>query len=364
MSTNSLDIDALLERPHDYGKLYDSEARWRDKQHFLQSKGYMLRPRLRPNWTPSWLRSGKHPIECEDGISLPARGNLVDATRMSDNKLVYIKRVRSGDQESTIAYLLSSDRFRMDSRNHSVPILDMFVDDEDPGISYMVMPFLRYFNSPDFQTVGEIIDFVDQILEGLAFMHEHGVAHRDCSMPNILMDGERMYPQGFHPVHSMVLPDGETWARPYTRSQVGVRYYFVDYGISSYFPPDQPRGFVTGNLGRDQDVPELSKTVPYDPFPVDIFTIGHVIRDELYQKYSNVEFLHEIIVTAMQPDPRRRPAAAELLRLWDARRRRISSLHRSWRLRGRTESAVEGAARDCFSLVYSAFSFAGTFVRK
>lgn len=84
---------------------------------------------------------------------------------MSDNKLVYIKRVRSGDQELSIASLLSSDRFSLDSRNHSVPILDVFVDDEDPGMSYMVMPFLRYFNSPDFQTVGEIIDFVDQILE-------------------------------------------------------------------------------------------------------------------------------------------------------------------------------------------------------
>lgn len=114
-------------------------------------------------------------------------------------------------------------------------------------------------------------------------MHEHGVAHRDCSMPNILMDGERMYPHGFHPVHDMVLPDGETWAWPYSRSQVGVRYYFVDYGISSYFPPDHPRELVTGDLGRDQDVPELSETIPYDPFPVDIFTIGHVFRDELYQ---------------------------------------------------------------------------------
>lgn len=53
----------------------------------------------------------------------------------------------------------------MDSRNHSVPVLELFVDDEDPEISYMVMPFLRYFDSPEFQTVGEIVDFVDQILE-------------------------------------------------------------------------------------------------------------------------------------------------------------------------------------------------------
>lgn len=94
-----------------------------------------------------------------------ARPNLVDATRMSDNKLVYIKRVTTGDKESSIACMLSSESLRNDSRNHSVPILDVFVDDEDPGLSYLVMPFLRYFNSPEFQTVGEVVDFVGQVLE-------------------------------------------------------------------------------------------------------------------------------------------------------------------------------------------------------
>ena len=121
-------------------------------------------------------------------------------------------------------------------------------------------------------------------------MHEQGVAHRDCSMANILMDAERMYPRGFHPIHDMFLPDAEIWAWHYSRLQVGVRYYFVDYGISSYFPPGQPRSLVSGDLGRDQDVPELSRTQPYDPFPVDIFTIGHVFRDELYEVRVRLSF--------------------------------------------------------------------------
>lgn len=41
----------------------------------------------------------------------------------------------------------------------------MFQDDEDPEISYMVMPFLRPIDLPKFEFVIEVVDFVDQILE-------------------------------------------------------------------------------------------------------------------------------------------------------------------------------------------------------
>jgi len=93
------------------------------------------------------------------------RPNLVDARRISDDKLVYIKRVETGDQEQRIAVLLSSERLRGDPRNHSVDILDTFQDDKDEKISYIVMPFLRLMDNPPFETVGEVLDFADQILE-------------------------------------------------------------------------------------------------------------------------------------------------------------------------------------------------------
>ena len=93
------------------------------------------------------------------------RPNLVDARRISDDKLVYIKRVETGDQEQRIAAMLSSERLRSDPRNHSVHILDAFQDDKDEKISYIVMPFLRLMDNPPFETVGEVLDFADQILE-------------------------------------------------------------------------------------------------------------------------------------------------------------------------------------------------------
>ncbi len=87
---------------------------------------------------------------------------LVDATRMVDGKLVYIKQVSTGDRESRLALMLSSHE---DPANHSVPILDTFVDTTDESISYLVMPFLRLFDEPPFESIGEILDFADQVLE-------------------------------------------------------------------------------------------------------------------------------------------------------------------------------------------------------
>ena len=87
---------------------------------------------------------------------------LVDATRVSDGKLVYIKEVKTGDQESRIASILAAVE---DPENHSVPILDTFADPADKSTSYIVMPFLRSSDSPPFEAVGEVADFVDQVLE-------------------------------------------------------------------------------------------------------------------------------------------------------------------------------------------------------
>ena len=84
---------------------------------------------------------------------------------MSDNSLVYIKRVKTGDAESKIAMYLRSGSLARDPRNHAVPVLDYFQDDEDPTISYMVMPFLRPIDDPDFEVVDEVAEFVSQILE-------------------------------------------------------------------------------------------------------------------------------------------------------------------------------------------------------
>ena len=76
-----------------------------------------------------------------------------------------IKKVlRTGD-ELRIAQMLSTGGLLADPRNHCAPVIDVIDDPNYDSVSYMVMPLLRLADSPPFQYVKEIIDFVDQILE-------------------------------------------------------------------------------------------------------------------------------------------------------------------------------------------------------
>ena len=57
--------------PYDYQKLrggiFKTEYFWRDHQRWLADAGYMLRPRYRADWVPSWLGSGQETYRVEDG---------------------------------------------------------------------------------------------------------------------------------------------------------------------------------------------------------------------------------------------------------------------------------------------------------
>ena len=75
--------------------------------------------------------------------------------------------------------MFSTKELKADPRNHSVPIIEVIDDPEDDTKSYMVMPLLRAADSPPFEAIKEIIDFVDQILE----VTDHTRLHRHFHEP-------------------------------------------------------------------------------------------------------------------------------------------------------------------------------------
>ena len=89
-----------------------------------------------------------------------------------------------------------------------------------------------------------------------------------------------MYPEGFHPVNYMYKRDYSGWATQIPRSVAGVRYYFADFGISVQVAEGEPQKSTVGALGRDREPPELSARIPYDPFKLDIFIIGNMLKQE------------------------------------------------------------------------------------
>lgn len=63
-------------------------------------------------------------------------------------------------------YLISDgSQSQAGSRNHCVPILDAFHDLFMGDVNYIVMPLLRPFDDPEFGFVGEVVDFVTQVIE-------------------------------------------------------------------------------------------------------------------------------------------------------------------------------------------------------
>ncbi|KAI9063418.1 hypothetical protein FKP32DRAFT_1592487 [Trametes sanguinea] len=343
------------DQPDIFSHLLREEVVWRDRHEFLEGRGYMLRPRLRPGWTPSWRGKPDDAVfEAEDGVPLPFRANVVDATRTSDGRLVYLKRVRDDSHELEIlSYLTSKDMLR-DPRNHCIPLLDVFPDPIESGKKIMVMPFMRYIDSPPFETVEDVLECLDQVLEGLVFIHDHDVAHRDCAYKNVMMDASALFPQGFHPDMDYKLPDMSAPAPVLSRSVAPVRYYLIDFGISTRFTPDMPR-LVVGRDGLDQEPPELSSTVPYDPFKLDVFLIGNLIRRRIYEKYSNLGMLEPLMNRMVDADPAKRSTAAETHRELKAIRRNMSQIRKYWHLQPRDSNPVAAALRNVYSLFYAIY---------
>lgn len=93
----------------------------------------------------------------------------MDATRVSDGKVVAIKQVEPSSPEIEIGEMLSTPESLQDPMNHCVPVLDHFSNPEEPNVAYVVMPLLRKFDDPEFYGISEILDFMAQMLEVRAF---------------------------------------------------------------------------------------------------------------------------------------------------------------------------------------------------
>jgi len=55
------------------GEITAAETWWVERQEALEQAGYMLRPRFRPGWKPSWAGTRKYYGDFEDGQTLLVR---------------------------------------------------------------------------------------------------------------------------------------------------------------------------------------------------------------------------------------------------------------------------------------------------
>ncbi len=87
------------------------------------------------------------------------------------------------------------------------------------------------------------------------------------------MDSTRVVPSGFH-FAATYLQEGNNrkWVKTRRRCRVRpVKYLFIDFESVSFYLEGQENARVLGVFGQYNVMPELSLSVPYNPFKVDIF---------------------------------------------------------------------------------------------
>nr|GAT59158.1 predicted protein [Mycena chlorophos] len=331
-------------------QLSKHEIYWRDRYDWLKECGYELRPRFRPGWTPSWQTdSNRLASLSEDGWSLMS-GAIIDAVRIQDKTQVSLKKIDNTVHSEEVGIAKYFAELNPSAANHCVPILEFLHPPNEPTITIIVMPLLRAYDSPRFDTFGEAVEFFRQMFEGLQFMHQHGIAHRDCNSNNIMMDATPMYPHGFHPdmLHQYRKRDvryGDySHAKHYTRTQRPVKYYFIDFGLSRRYTSEQIAAGPLWEdiiLGGDKSPPEHQdeRQIQADPFATDIYYLGNLIRWEFIEGWPGrpiygrrgFEFMKPLVDDMVQDDPTKRPKIDEVVQ-------RFAEIQKGlgwWKLRSR-----------------------------
>ena len=67
--------------------------------------------------------------------------------------------------EADIGLFFSTDAIASDPRNHCIPIYEVLQPPDDEDKIILVMPLLREYYNPPFDTVGEVVDFLQQVFE-------------------------------------------------------------------------------------------------------------------------------------------------------------------------------------------------------
>ncbi|KAJ7255053.1 hypothetical protein B0H12DRAFT_1050260 [Mycena haematopus] len=311
------------------------EVYWFQHREFLENAGY----RLRPKFHPDFLKQHVSEQAFHEYTATHLWHTIMDAQRISDGRLVMLKAISKQihPYEVEIGRLLSSPPHAMDPRNHCIPIFDVLQDPYDADKQIIVMPFLVRFSRPKFDTVGEVIECFRQIFEGIEFMHENFIAHRDCGELNILQD-PTVYPAGFHPVSTWRDPSYQGFAYHITRTECWPRYYIIDFGLSRRYDPANGPPLEDVILGGDKSPPE-HKNDACNPFPTDIYFLGSLLKKKfLYAPheydssrkpslYPPYRFLEPLIVDMTLKNPAMRPTIGEVIVRFDALCSRLSQWH-------------------------------------
>ncbi|KAG2004502.1 other/AgaK1 protein kinase [Coprinopsis cinerea AmutBmut pab1-1] len=253
--------------------------RWALLTPFFASRGYHLYEpsKLPQTMPPSSLKPpadvdesypyARRRVRDEQGLAfLDIQSCRVWAARDNAGREVIIKMVSFGEKESDelkIYRRLNTPGARADPRNRTLPVIDYITYD---GLVFVVTP---RWGEPvvglSFSTVEQLLLMTDQLLEGMVFLHQQRIAHRDVDTRNMVMNALFEVCEG-HDCDEI-------------RDPSAVRYAYIDFEASAIFSMDtdidkvvmkRERRFRTVHAGLEG--PESN------PFADDIYVLIHVLQ--------------------------------------------------------------------------------------
>ncbi len=112
-----------------------------------------------------------------------------------------------------------------------------------------------------------------------------------------MMDCSQMYgPESFHPQEQDMKYDFSARAHHSSRTENPPKYYFIDFGVSIHYKPEDLPATICAFMGADKSVPEFladesQQTPKHDPFAVDVYYLGNAFR----------AFLRRVSVSLLSP---------------------------------------------------------------
>ncbi|KAG5640796.1 hypothetical protein DXG03_007185, partial [Asterophora parasitica] len=222
-------------------------------------------------------------VRTRDGMDAVVRVMVIG--NEGHEHLRILRRIATGEQS-------------MYSNNHTLP---MFAEFQLEDIIFAVFPKVgatlreSYCSWPN-NSVADVIDMIMQMLEGLAFIHNLKIAHRDAFRDNFVLEWQPESLTKFSP------------SRP--------RVYLIDFETAVDFPPEYPadKCVLSGypfplETYKRAHAPEFASEKPYCPFKVDVWQLGTSLLD--FQ--STIPAIDDALKDMRNTDPMIRPTAQEAL---------------------------------------------------
>lgn len=350
--------------------LSEAEKIWSLNYDVFLQRGYKLRERYKPGVVELYLglvnvdvddvteeqsaaivaaATNAGLFDAADFDSIYTQG--IDATRLSDGSNVWIKRydLRESDNADMVPefgfnFLLTTEHVTPD--NHCLPLLDHFTTQSEEAlrfsnnqrILFLVFPWGLLAYTHPWRLAAEALEFVRQMLEGLAFLHLRGIAHRDIHFNNIVVDPRPIFPKGIDPRRAYIgYINFEDPSPCLDRIAVPVKYYFIDMEITVNVAKRGERVKWMGGLHK---LPEVFGTtnpteesirnppsVMYDPFAGDVWQLGMTLH--LFFGKS-IPSICPLLRAMTQRLPEDRPTAQECLEQFHAATNGLSRWELLW----------------------------------